>query len=496
MDTVRTAFDVGCAAAQNTRKNMASDGRFILLPEDKPHDEPIFSPIPGSFRETTPRVPSNAPPPPTFYVGRDSELLVCVRSILNHRLTTIGGRYGSGKSALAAKAAAHVSQHQHFNAIVWVKVTTRDCFFDDVAEAAALVIEQAGGSLRRHQSSLPTSTRRNRPSFDDDDFKRGIKPSYSRLNTSWLDTSALADLAHAGPTLVVLNDFEQLVVTASDEERARDHCRLLIRALLDSCSNLKVLMTCSSDEGIGQVDGVTEQPVILGPMAQRHTAFLLLQRGTELKRRATNPNELFYPRIAPPHVVTACASHPFIKRLKGLPVAVSLAVAILNRLFAAEKAEKEACEATGACTPPPPPSSKLEPLDRALRVLEAAELEDPKLRRLRDELNCVVADRRYRSEPEPEPEFPESSAPASPGDSARSWSGSTSPSAPASPSTSASPCDCCLSWFGSKSAGAGSTGLSGPPGLEDRLEKLAALHERGALTDAEFTKAKANLLGL
>ena len=39
-------------------------------------------------------------------------------------------------------------------------------------------------------------------------------------------------------------------------------------------------------------------------------------------------------------------------------------------------------------------------------------------------------------------------------------------------------------------------GLSGPPGLDDRLEKLASLHERGALTDAEFAKAKTNLLGL
>ena len=520
MDTVQTAFDVGRAAAQNTRKNMASDGRFILLPEDKPHDEPIFSPIPGSFRETTPLVPSNAPPPPTFYVGRDSELLVCVESILNHRLTTIGGWYGSGKSALAAKAAAHVSQHQHFNAIVWVKVTTRDCFFDDVAEAAALVIERCADrrSMRavlerrrdKYSDSMESTRAKLRPSIDDDD-KQGsdefeqsqdarrrwsLNRDYSSLDTHRLDTSALADLAHAGPTLVVLNDFEQLVVTASDEERAREHCRLLIRALLDSCSNIKVLMTCSSDEGIGLVDGVTEQPVILGPMTQRHTAFLLLQRGTELKRRATNPNLLFYPRIAPPHVVTACASHPFIKHLNGLPVAVSLAVAILNRLFAAERAEKEACEATGACTTSPP-SSKLEPLDRALRVLEAAELKDPKLRRLRDELNHVVQfGRGYRSEPEPEPEFPEPSTPASPGDSARSWSGSTSPSASASPSTSASPCDCCLSWFGSKSAGAGSTGLSGPPGLEDWLEKLAALHERGALTDAEFAKAKANLLGL
>jgi len=281
MDSLRTAFDIGCAAAQNTQ---GSDGRFILLPEDQPHDEAIFSEIPGSFHETTRRrPPSNAPPPPTFYVGRDSELWVCVDSILNHRLTTIGGGYGSGKSALAAKAAAHVSQHQSFDAVVWVKVTTRDGFFDDVAEAAACVIEKAEDdplspmrpvldkrrSLRRYQSS------RTRSSMDDDDSKQGsdkfekskglrlepvwsLNGQYSRMDTKGLDTSALADLAHAGPTLVVLNDFERLVVTAGAAiERARDHCRLLLRALLEQCSNIKVLMTCSSFSGIGQVSGVT-----------------------------------------------------------------------------------------------------------------------------------------------------------------------------------------------------------------------------------------------
>ena len=36
----------------------------------------------------------------------------------------------------------------------------------------------------------------------------------------------------------------------------------------------------------------------------------------------------------------------------------------------------------------------------------------------------------------------------------------------------------------------------GPLGLADRLEKLAALHERGVLPDAEFAKAKALQLGL
>ena len=190
-----------------------------------------------------------------------------------------------------------------------------------------------------------------------------------------------------------------------------------------------------------------------------------------------------------------CSKHPLMKRLNGLPRAVDLAVRIVNKLFAEEAAAKAACEAAGACKTPPPQS--LEPLDRVLRVLETAALEDPDLQQLRDELNHVVQfGRGYRSELEPEPEFPEPSAPASPGDSARSWFGSTSPSAAASPSTSASPWNWALSWFGSTSAGVGSSGLSGPPGLDDRLEKLASLRERGALTDAEFAKAKANLLGL
>ena len=154
--------------------------------------------------------------------------------------------------------------------------------------------------------------------------------------------------------------------------------------------------------------GVTEQPVSLGPMAPGDTALLLLQRCTELKRRVTNPYTPLPPKTAPHDVVVACALHPFIKRLKGLPYAVLLAVAILNKLFAAERAEKEACEAAGASTPPPSPSR--EPLDRVLRVLDEPEVFDPDLRRFRDELNYVVLyGRGYRPEPEdtstPAPEF-------------------------------------------------------------------------------------------
>jgi len=510
MDSLRTAFDIGCAAAQNTQ---GSDGRFILLPEDQPHDEPIFSEIPGSFHETTrPPPPSNAPPPPTFYVGRDSELWLCVESILNHRLTTIGGGYGSGKSALAAKAAAHVSQHQNFDAVVWVKVTTRDGFFHHVAEAAAHVIQKAApmrAALDRRLSTYSSSlsTRRLRSSTDDDDFSLDSREAqrkqeqheaagifkhvtYSRLDTHELDTSALAHLAHAGPTLVVLNDFERLVVTAGDKERAREHCRLLLRGLLESCSNLKVLMTCSSFSGIGQVHGVTEQIIPLGRMTDDHTAFLLLQRDPELKRRATNPNRLQPPPIAPPHVVTMCASHPFIKRLKGQPYAVGLGVAILNKLFAYERMAKEVCEGAGASATPPP-LSRLEPLDRALRVLDFPEVFDPDLRRLRDELKYVVEHGRgYR--PEAEVECRPPPAQATPWDVARSWFGSTSPAVPVSPATPASAWD--LGWFGSSAhpAPPAPPAPSDPKSPQQRLRELNEVQE--FITPAEYEQKKQEIL--
>ena len=545
---VRRAFEVGCASAHEKMEGpLASQRPFVLLPEDKPHDEPIFERIEGTFRETTPLpVPSNALGPPTFYVGRAYDQLKCVTSILRYRITTIGGLYGSGKSALAASAAVYAARRRKFYAVVWVEARTQERFFDDVIEAAEKVI----GKMERDALS-EVSPNASRPVLGrwGSTLTSEVSPNAGgRGSRTWsldddktvedvglgLDTSALADLASMGRVLVVLNDFERLVVSGSHPERwrsvpsqqleARARCRRLLSALLKcggaSCSsNIRVLMTCSSGSGIGLVPDVTENVITLGPLTPDKTALMLLYRARELLHRATDPNDPLAPEIAPHYLVTKCALHPLMKLLNGLPSAVMLAVRIVNKLFAEEAAAKAACEAAGACKTPPPQS--LEPLDRVLRVLETAALEDPDLQQLRGELKYVVQfGRGYRPEPKPEEVGFTASvsqsgsciASTSPGrwalrrrlgapgpstrwNSLRSWFRSTSPSEPA-PSRSASPCDCCLSWFGSTSAGVGSLGLSGPPGLDDRLEKLASLRERGALTDAEFAKAKALQLGL
>ena len=234
---------------------------------------------------------------------------------------------------------------------------------------------------------------------------------------------------------------------------------------------------------------MTEQVIPLGRMADDHTAFLLLQRDPELKRRVTNPYALQPPRIAPRAVAAACASHPFIKRLNGLPYAVGLGVAILNKLFAYERMAKEVCEGAGAHKTLPP-SSKLEPLDRALRVLDFPEVFDPDLRRLRDELKYVVEyGRGYR--PEAEAECRPPPAQASPWDVARSWFGSTPPAVPVSPAAPVPASAWDLSWFGS-SAHRAPPAPSDPKSPQQRLRELNEVQE--FITPAEYEQKKQEIL--
>jgi len=185
-----------------------------------------------------------------------------------------------------------------------------------------------------------------------------------------------------------------------------------------------------------------------------------------------------------------CASHPFIKRLNGQPYAVGLGVAILNKLFAYEKMAKEVCEGAGARpTPPPSLSERLEPLDRALRVLDFPEVFDPDLRRLRDELKYVVEyGRGYR----PEAECRKPPAQATPWDVARSWFGSTPPAVPVSPAAPASAWD--LSWFGSSAhpAPPAPPAPSDPKSPQQRLRELNEVQE--FITPAEYEQKKQEIL--
>mmetsp|Transcript_14549 Transcript_14549/g.58078 ORF Transcript_14549/g.58078 Transcript_14549/m.58078 type:complete len:1257 (-) Transcript_14549:1342-5112(-) len=177
--TVRQAFDIGCAAAASINtapvvaaaaSSSSSAGRrnsaptsggmppraptqqlaaapanvtYVLLPENAPHDERIFADAPpGALDVVMPaRTPCNAPATPTYYLGRDRDLFCLVDAMLRHRLTTVAGSFGCGKSALAATAATYLAERGcHFDAVVWVRVGSRDRLVEDVIEATRRVI--------------------------------------------------------------------------------------------------------------------------------------------------------------------------------------------------------------------------------------------------------------------------------------------------------------------------------------------------------------------
>ena len=249
MDSVRKAFDIGCAAARKEmRGEVGSDGQFILLPEDEDHDERIFSPIAGTFRETTrPPPPSNAPPPPRF--RRPGVRPVCVSSpccgIGSRQLVvdTAGAkRSGDGSGGLCVAAPA-----LRCGGLGERRPPTAS---DDVAEAAAYVIQKAEDDHLNPMNKKMMHIKKRSTSIDTAD-------------TSALDTSILVDLASAGRVLVVLNDFENLVLNsqgvAAAQIAARERCVVTAGW---SCRH-RVLMTCSSGSGIGLVPGVTEQVVAL-----------------------------------------------------------------------------------------------------------------------------------------------------------------------------------------------------------------------------------------
>ncbi|KAJ1448221.1 hypothetical protein M885DRAFT_590994 [Pelagophyceae sp. CCMP2097] len=145
--TVREAFEIGSAAAASTTKHKPGrDDMYVLLPFDAPHDECIFADAPRGpaslkVSAATRPSPSNAPPTPTSYLGRGADLACLVDALFRHRLTTIAGAFGSGKSALAAAAVKYVSQRGHFDAVVWVKVSTCGNIIDDVINSLQDVVD-------------------------------------------------------------------------------------------------------------------------------------------------------------------------------------------------------------------------------------------------------------------------------------------------------------------------------------------------------------------
>ena len=215
-------------------------------------------------------VPHNVPTALTSLVGRDADLRVVGELLAEHRLVTLVGSGGCGKTRLAQHVAADVID-RHPAGTWWVELAplTED---SQIGEAVAKVIGSAvviGADVVDHVVNLLTA---------------------------------------AGPTLLVLDNAEHLVGGVAK----------LAERVLSSCRDVRVLVT--SREGLG-IGGETtwRVPSLSAPARQEHIA--LAQLGTfdavrlflERARKA-RPN-LVVDEVSAPYVAAVCA------RLDGIPLA-------------------------------------------------------------------------------------------------------------------------------------------------------------------------------
>lgn len=233
----------------------------------------------GQARTTTTRLPPSLPTPLTDMIGRDREVAEIERLLDRHRLVTLTGPGGIGKTRLAI-AVAHQIHTRYRDGVAFVALASvRDA--SHVAGAIAQVLsvrETAGGSLVENL------------------------------------TRALA----GQHLLVVLDNFEHVMDAAP-----------LVSDLLHACASLTVLVTTRE---VLRIDGEREfavpplaipEPELAGSLAQlagSPAIALFLQRG-----EACRPELALTPGNADA-ILDIC------RHLDGLPLAIELAAARLNVL--------------------------------------------------------------------------------------------------------------------------------------------------------------------
>jgi predicted ATPase/class 3 adenylate cyclase/DNA-binding CsgD family transcriptional regulator len=225
--------------------------------------------------------PHNLPTPMTSFIGRDAELLAVIERISRHRIVTLAGSGGCGKTRLAQHAAADVVG-LHLGGTWWVElapVTTREQVAEQVASSVGF----------------------------------SVSPGTDPVG------QIVRFLRDSGPTLVVLDNAEHVI----------DDVAHLVVSLAAGCPDVRVLVTSREPLGVpGEV--VWRVPSLAVPSVEepstiaRLETFEAVQLFLERARHA-RPN-LVVDDAAAPAIAAICA------RLDGIPLALELAAARTRNL--------------------------------------------------------------------------------------------------------------------------------------------------------------------
>jgi hypothetical protein len=124
--TVQQAFEIGRQAVANDAElsawRAAADERdkFLLLPEDGDHSRTVFDDAPRG-RWQPPAWPhnTNITDKPENFVGRSDDMQQLLARLSQHRLVTLDGFGGIGKTTLARQVGRYLHQRQAFADGIW-----------------------------------------------------------------------------------------------------------------------------------------------------------------------------------------------------------------------------------------------------------------------------------------------------------------------------------------------------------------------------------------
>ncbi|MEO3786895.1 BTAD domain-containing putative transcriptional regulator [Actinocorallia sp. B10E7] len=241
--------------------------------------------------------PGNLPARLTSFVGREDELAAIRDDLARHRLITLTGTSGSGKTRLALEAAASESAAGNRPDGVWTaELTSVEAGADATAVAAAVVtaLGARDTALGARPGTGPEELRASAEQVSEDPRVRLIEHCAHRR------------------MLLVLDNCEHVIEAVAE----------LVRRLLARCPGLSVLAT--SREPLN-VPGEAVRPV--EPLPVPAALRLLAERGAAAR-----------PGFRAEDDPVSCAE--ICRRLDGLPLAIELAAARLRLLTARQIADR------------------------------------------------------------------------------------------------------------------------------------------------------------
>lgn len=169
-ENVDKAFEIGqnaVAASPSVPNSMKEQDKFLLLPQDKPHDVPIFRAptVPkwppensAAMRWEERLTPDYLPEPPEDFEGREVDMYEVITALHKRHLVSIVGERGLGKSAVAVAAMRYLTERSVFeNGAVYVKlqhVSTYEGFLNTFQRALASTCPVAAEKLHQlHESN-------------------------------------------------------------------------------------------------------------------------------------------------------------------------------------------------------------------------------------------------------------------------------------------------------------------------------------------------------